>query len=185
MDAKAARTTNIRDLVKRTGGPADFAAATGNRWVAAQVSQWISRTNPKPLGHKLAREIETVMGIPNGWLDQAHSLNELTEKNSLNTSFTPHVSQDVRYSPEIVAVAWNWVRFEEGPIDKKGRQLYAYPSDLDRAKRLLELCALIQADGGTLTPQHSEELITAARARQQQGKGKHGKRSNNGRASTG
>ena len=170
MDAKAARTINIRALVAKTGGPASFAAKTGGRWVAAQVSQWISETNPKPIGHKLARDIESIVGQSNGWLDQSHFLNDSSEKNSLY----PPVTGGVSYSPETVAVAWNWVRFEEGPFDSKGRQPFAYPSDLDRAKRLLELCALIQADGGTLTPQHSEELINAARLRQQKGKG-HGK----------
>jgi len=171
MDAKTNRTINIRALVAEAGGPADFAAMT-RRWPASQASQWISATNPKPIGHKLAREIEDALGKPYAWLDQDHVNYSVTDTE--NNSRIGTVSQSMTFDPAIVAVAWNWVRFEEGPIDHKGRQPYAYPTDLDRAKRLIELCAMIQADGGTLTPEHSEALITAARARQKTGGGKHG-----------
>jgi len=72
MDAKAARTMNIRRWVEDAGGPAAFARRYGGeKWVQAQVSQWISATNPKPIGHALAREIETVLGKQDGSMDRA------------------------------------------------------------------------------------------------------------------
>lgn len=75
MDAKTARTENIRQLVADAGGPAEFARRFGGTtWVQAQVSQWISPTNPKPIGHKLARDIEQRTGRPVGSLDRPPEL---------------------------------------------------------------------------------------------------------------
>lgn len=71
MDAKTARTMNIRALVAREGGPTKFAAKSGD-WSQAQVSQWISETNPKGIGHALARAVERALGLPLGWMDQPH-----------------------------------------------------------------------------------------------------------------
>jgi hypothetical protein len=74
MDAKTARTLNIRSLVAATGGPKSFSERyfreNGSRWEPAQVSQWISLSKPKGVGHALAREIERVVGWPVGWMDQ-------------------------------------------------------------------------------------------------------------------
>ncbi len=71
MDAKTARTMNIRALVTREGGPTKFAEKSGD-WSQAQVSQWISETNPKGIGHALARAIERTFGLAQGWMDQPH-----------------------------------------------------------------------------------------------------------------
>lgn len=71
MDAKTARTTNIRTLVASRGGPTEFADLLPE-WSQAQVSQWISETKPKGIGHALARKIERTLGLPGGWLDQPH-----------------------------------------------------------------------------------------------------------------
>jgi hypothetical protein len=75
MDAKTARTLNIRKLVEAKGGPTVFASlcldADGQpRWVQAQVSQWISEDNPKTIGDRLARSIEQAVGLPHGELDR-------------------------------------------------------------------------------------------------------------------
>jgi hypothetical protein len=71
MDAKTARTENIRRLVAETGGPAEFSRRYGGTtWVQAQVSQWISQTNPKPIGHALARKLEDRVGLAVGSLDR-------------------------------------------------------------------------------------------------------------------
>lgn len=69
MDAKTARTLNIRNWVAAEGGPAQFSQKFDGRWAAAQVSQWISETNPKPIGHALARELELAGGRRPGSLD--------------------------------------------------------------------------------------------------------------------
>ncbi|MGQ5356489.1 hypothetical protein ACULML_17740 [Xanthomonas arboricola pv. corylina] len=70
MDASTARTENMRRLVAQAGGPSGWIRNYGaGRWQQAQVSQWISETNPKGIGHKLARDLEVVMGLPHGHLD--------------------------------------------------------------------------------------------------------------------
>lgn len=182
MDVYRIRWLNFRDLAGHRGGITEAAGKLGKS--QGQVSHFGGERPIKNIGHDIAREIESAYGKPHGWLDQIHSLNDSEKSGEIHTAVTGEQSQPVRYSPEIVAVAWDWVRFEEGPFDSRGRQPFAYPSDLARAKRLLELCDLIQADGGTLTAQHSQELIDAATTRQQQGNGKHGKHSRARGAST-
>lgn len=80
MDAKTARTLNIRQWVVDEGGPAEFSRRHGDKglagekpWAPAQVSQWISDSNPKGIGHKLAREIERRLRKPEGAMDRAPS----------------------------------------------------------------------------------------------------------------
>jgi hypothetical protein len=72
MDAKTARTAHIRRVVDGVGGPADFIRryGTGKKWTPEQVSQWTSVKKPKPIGHKLARELEQVLGLSVGALDR-------------------------------------------------------------------------------------------------------------------
>lgn len=70
MDARTARTLNIRDLVKNVGGPTRFANAYGGgAWPQGRVSRWISATNPVGIGHTLARKIESELNLPEGTLD--------------------------------------------------------------------------------------------------------------------
>ncbi len=77
MDAQTARTSNIRLWVAEAGGPAAFADKYGDgRWVAAQVSQWISETSPKGIGHKLARTIEERLNKAPGAMDWTLSVRE-------------------------------------------------------------------------------------------------------------
>ena len=71
MDAPSYRTLHMRHLVAQAGGPAGWIRKhAGTRWQQAQVSQWISESNPKGIGHKLARDLEVAMGLPHGYLDQ-------------------------------------------------------------------------------------------------------------------
>lgn len=72
-------------------------------------------------------------------------------------------SQPVKLDPHILVEAEKWVLFEEGP-----NRMYAYGL-LPRAERLSALYAMIQADGGTLSPANAAKLIEAARQRLQQG----------------
>lgn len=70
MDAPSYRTHHMRHLVAQAGGPAGWIRKhAGTRWQQAQVSQWISESNPKGIGHKLARDLEVAMGLPHGYLD--------------------------------------------------------------------------------------------------------------------
>ncbi|MGY8563301.1 hypothetical protein [Stenotrophomonas rhizophila] len=71
MDATTQRTINMRARVAEAGGPAEWARKFGGtRWQQPQVSQWISETNPKGIGHRLARDLEAAMGVASGTLDR-------------------------------------------------------------------------------------------------------------------
>jgi len=71
MDANSARTENMRRLVADAGGPAEWVRQYGGtRWQQPQVSQWISETSPKGIGRRLARDLETAMGLTSGELDR-------------------------------------------------------------------------------------------------------------------
>ncbi len=70
MDATQFRTEHIRIYVKKAGGPTDFSNSYGSgRWSQAQVSSWISEDSPKPIGRKLARDLEKELGLPFGMFD--------------------------------------------------------------------------------------------------------------------
>jgi transcriptional regulator with XRE-family HTH domain len=64
-------------------------------------------------------------------------------------------SQNEKLDEVILASAELWVRFEEG----SGRTF----QPVRRLQRKLEIAGMIEADGGSLTPEHSQQLIDAAR----------------------
>jgi hypothetical protein len=93
MDASEARTAHIRLLVADAGGPTAFANRYGDgRWSAVQVNQWISATNPKGIGRRLARDLEEAVGLPNGAMDR------------------PPASQAARIDPEKMAASAEFVQ---------------------------------------------------------------------------
>lgn len=69
MSAAANRTANIRRWVEEAGGPADFSRKVDGRWSPSLVSQWISFTNPKGIGHTVARAVEEALGKLPGSMD--------------------------------------------------------------------------------------------------------------------
>ncbi|MCR2721537.1 hypothetical protein NSP19_24745, partial [Salmonella enterica] len=50
----------------------------GTRWAQPQVSQWISESNPKSIGNRLARDLESVMQLPHGTLDRVDQDGEMS-----------------------------------------------------------------------------------------------------------
>lgn len=99
MDAKSARTENMRRLVDLAGGATEWSErysplkSDGTpRWPQPQVSQWISPTAPKSIGHKLGRDLEQAMGLENGGLDRE-----------------PPQSQSVRFDVDTMAMALEMV----------------------------------------------------------------------------
>ena len=76
------RRTNLLLLISRYDGQRKLADAI--RKAPSQVSQWVSRSahsktgKPRSIGSQIAREIETVLGLPSGWMDAAHGLMEPT-----------------------------------------------------------------------------------------------------------
>lgn len=74
MDTNTIRRENLRALAARYSTQAEFAAVCGT---APSVISLIVSPNPKRnLGAQLARKIEEATGMPHGWLDQCHSVNE-------------------------------------------------------------------------------------------------------------
>jgi hypothetical protein len=91
MDVTEIRRRNVSLLIEQSGGPTEFGRRIERD--QAQVSQWTSATNPKPIGGRLARHIESKVGQSDGWLDAPHF--------TADTAPQSH-SQSVRLDPEIV-----------------------------------------------------------------------------------
>lgn len=129
MDANAARTQNMRIHVANAGGPAEWARKFGGtRWQQPQVSQWISETAPKGIGRKLARDLETAMGIEPGSLDRqvgaashAVGLDVSTLRSAIRLL---QLVAEIRRTPKIpdidanaLAVAYETVQLEDASLD--------------------------------------------------------------------
>ncbi len=68
------RLANLRRLISESGATKDFVQRTGGRWTASYISQ-IAGPNPtRAISEKTAREIETALKLPEGWLDQVGAL---------------------------------------------------------------------------------------------------------------
>lgn len=71
MDISQIRRQNAIYLADSIGGQAAFIERMGKH--QGLVSQWIGdNANPKAIGNKIAREIETKFSKPHGWLDMPH-----------------------------------------------------------------------------------------------------------------
>lgn len=93
MDVTEIRRANVDMLVTAAGGPTEFGKRIERD--QAQVSQWLSPTNPKPIGGRLARYIEGQLGHDRGWLDRP-------QWTSAEDS-SPSQSQPMRLDPEMLA----------------------------------------------------------------------------------
>lgn len=98
MDASTARTENMRRLIAEAGGPTEWVRRYGGaRWTQAQVSQWISSTSPKGIGGRLARSLESVMGLAHGDLDRppatSHAMQPDRAKFAAATQFFEQLEQ--------------------------------------------------------------------------------------------
>lgn len=112
-----------------------------------QVSQFGGKKPTKVIGDQIAAEIEDAFGKPSGWLD---GLNP----SALPTNGTsPQPQPSHIFNVTSVAEAEKWVRFEEG------RRGALHP--LRRAERLIALYQQVEADGGSLSPEHAEAIISS------------------------
>jgi len=93
MDVTEIRQANVGMLVTAAGGPTEFGKRIERD--QAQVSQWLSPTNPKPIGGRLARYIESRIGRDKGWLDRP-------QWEGASQSAPSNDSQLVRLDQEIV-----------------------------------------------------------------------------------
>lgn len=142
MEANVNRTRNIREWVAQAGGPAAFSRACGGKWVPSQVSQWVSETEPKGIGHALARAIEEAVGRAKGSMDsQPVRLTAATLVAAIG--FARKVDQALfgtddldpadEHDAELVAQVFNWLaaRGISAPSDS---DVVAYLSELSRAR---------------------------------------------------
>lgn len=155
-----ARYENFRALIGSDHGAISAAAAKLGK-SQAQVSSFGGSGPTKNIGDDVASEIESVWGLEPGWLD---SPNHTERKDGVNSygAEAASLAESVSISPSALAEAEKWLRFDEAC---QGREY----QPVIRAERLIALYELIVSDGGTLSPTHSEELIAAARQRQEQG----------------
>lgn len=92
MDVTTIRSRNVALLVQRFGGPTEFGRRIERE--QAQVSQWTSATNPKPIGGRLARYIESKLGHERGWLD-APQWEDAPASHSHPVRFDPRIIRGV------------------------------------------------------------------------------------------
>lgn len=84
MDATEARTHHIRRLVEESGGPVKFSEKVKGRWQPAQISQWTSEKNPKGIGRQIARELESILELPEASLDRPPETPSESQSGGLN-----------------------------------------------------------------------------------------------------
>lgn len=154
------RYVNFRALIGPEHGAISEAAKRLGK-SQAQVSSFGGAGPTKNIGDDVAAHIEAAWNLPSGSLDiDMHSRREDSVIGSAAEANS--VAGSVALDPVALAEAEKWVRFEEA----RRRQEY---QPLIRAERLIAIHRLIVADGGALSPDHSEELIQAARDRPDQG----------------
>lgn len=64
MDIYSIRRANLAKLVRARGGPTRFAEIVDRS--QSQVSQLLTQ---KPMGSRIARNLEESLGLPSGWMD--------------------------------------------------------------------------------------------------------------------
>ena len=86
MTLSETRLQNLKQLIKRESSQSVFAKKVDID--PSHISQIKSSKSKKNLGEKLARKIETALGLKNGWMDTDHS-QATTDLNSLISVATP------------------------------------------------------------------------------------------------
>jgi phage repressor protein C with HTH and peptisase S24 domain len=74
---KDVRRQNMQTLAERFPSRAQFSEHIGKS--PSQINQIIGKTPLKEVGHKMAREVEKVFGLPEGWMDTDHSVSAIKE----------------------------------------------------------------------------------------------------------
>jgi transcriptional regulator with XRE-family HTH domain len=103
------------------------------------------------------RQVAGVLGVSPEWL--MFGKVPSPERHAETASESSPPSQSARPDPAMLAAALDWLDFEEGP-----HRRFAYQG-LARGVRLVELYAMIEADGGVMSPASSRALIAAAERR--------------------
>lgn len=134
------------------------ALARGVKVSQPTVNDWLSGKSKTIRGPILIR-VAAFLGVSPDWLATGkgpriqHAHREVNAK--IAEREAGYASQNEKLDEIILATAERWVRIEEGA----GRVF----QPVRRLQRKLEIAGMIQADGGGLTPEHSQQLLDAAR----------------------
>lgn len=109
------------------------------------------------IGDELAAKLAEAAGFAPGWMDSEAPVNQTDRQVNVKEQADDYrqSSQNEKLDEVILATAELWVRVEEGA----GRKF----QPMRRLQRKLEIAGMIEADGGGLTPEHSQQLLDAAR----------------------
>lgn len=104
MDVSEVRLINVRALIEKSGGQAQFAEKIGRD--ASYVSQIAGKNPRKPIGDKIARHIERAFNLQRGWLDSLRDkstiqqINHVTLEAVIAEIETVIASKNVTLSPD-------------------------------------------------------------------------------------
>jgi len=133
MDVTAIRRENLIRLLERFDTQAAFAKAVGT--APAYISQILSKKTKAGMGHETARQIETALGVPYGYMDVRHDVERMRE--AMNT--VPVVPWDqLKRWREVVADASRSVAVRGGSKDES-------ENPVQRVKATVEIGALTHA----------------------------------------
>lgn len=109
MEIAEIRREKLRQYIKQNYKTrAEFADAIGKS--PAQVAMWFMKSDGKrDIGEKLAREIETALGRPHGWMDVLHDNEAMRVING--DPMLPSVRLDDKTPEELLKII---VAYEEG-----------------------------------------------------------------------
>src|SRR6185436_16633783 len=99
------RLENFRELIKRTGGPAE--AARKLDMDDSQLSQIAGKHPTRNIGTSLARRIEQAFRKPEGWLDMPHAQLALQQRADRNVSPARDLQREVPLISWVQAGVWN------------------------------------------------------------------------------
>src|SRR6476646_3109550 len=99
------RLDNLRELIKKAGGPAE--AARKLDMDASQLSQIAGKNPVRNIGTTLARRIEQAFRRPEGWLDVPHTQLLLQQRADRNVSPARDLQREVPLISWVQAGAWD------------------------------------------------------------------------------
>lgn len=99
------RLANLRELIKKAGGPAD--AARKLDMDDSQLSQVAGKHPSRNIGTSLARRIEKAFRKPEGWLDMPHAQLALQERADRNVAPARDLQRTVPLISWVQAGDWN------------------------------------------------------------------------------
>lgn len=162
---KEIRRINARNLRDRAGGNSSFAKIIDRE--PTQTSRFLGENATKNIGDDLARHIEECFKQPKGWLDQAHSeqnINSLDLERVSGGTLTIHNAPVISW---VQAAAWTTTNHEE--VDLSALEAYPCPVPCGPTTYILRVTGESMIDEYTpgelifidpsVTPVHGDDVI--------------------------